>query len=68
MTTNSINPQPYRLTLKDAVEIWLAHWDGVFQHTIAARYRVNPGRVNEVLKGHRFPEARAEAALVRRAA
>ena len=43
----------YKLTFEDAVIIWHRHWDGEFQHRIAAAYDVNPGRVNEVLKGRR---------------
>lgn len=55
------SPQPYRLTFDDAVEIWLRHWQGEFQHHIAASFGVNPGRVNEVLKGSRFPESQQVA-------
>lgn len=62
------NEPPYRLTPDDAVDIWLRHWQGEYQHHIAASYGINPGRVNEVLKGHRFPEAQALAASKRRAA
>ena len=43
-----------RLTFQDAVEIWIRHWSGEFQNRIAAHFDVNPGRVNEVLKGRRF--------------
>jgi hypothetical protein len=43
----------YRLTFDDAVDVWLRYWAGEFQHTIAASYRVNPGRLNEVLKRHK---------------
>ena len=39
----------YRLTFNDAVDIWLRHWAGEYQHTIAARYDVNQSRVNDVL-------------------
>ncbi|MEC7161116.1 MAG: hypothetical protein VXW57_04810 [Pseudomonadota bacterium] len=45
----------YRLTFDDAVEVWIRHWNGEFQNRIAARFDVNPGRVNEVLKGRRHP-------------
>lgn len=45
----------YRLTFQDAVEIWIRHWAGEFQNRIAAHFDVNPGRVNEVIKGRRFP-------------
>ena len=47
----------YRLTESDAVHVWLRHWNGEFQHHIAAHFGVNPGRVNEVLKGHRHPNS-----------
>ncbi|HWB49739.1 MAG TPA: hypothetical protein VG651_11560 [Stellaceae bacterium] len=46
-----------RLTLEDAVAIWHMRRKGMCQHDIAATFHVNPGRVNEVLKGKRFPEA-----------
>jgi len=39
----------YRLTFNDAVDIWLRHWAGEYQHTIVARYDVNQSRVNDVL-------------------
>lgn len=66
MSTGS--QQPYRLTFDDAVSIWLRHWDGEYQHHIAASFGVNPGRINEVLKGHKFPEAYGEALVRRKAA
>lgn len=62
--TNVNNPQPYRLSFHDAVEIWLMHWDGVFQHAIASHFGVNQGRVNEVLKGHKHKGSRAKAAEI----
>jgi hypothetical protein len=40
----------YQLTFDDAVNIWLRHWRGEFQHKIAADYGVNQGRINDVLK------------------
>lgn len=51
----------YRLTFDDAVNIWLRHWTGEFQHVIAAFYGVNQGRVNEILKGHKYPLAKVLA-------
>ncbi|MGP1358330.1 hypothetical protein [Roseicyclus sp.] len=61
------NRQPsYRLNEADAVQIWLRHWAGEFQNRIAASFDVNPGRVNEVIKGRRFPNARAIAASLRK--
>jgi hypothetical protein len=41
----------YRLTFSDAVKVWQLHWQGWFQNRIAAQFDVNPGRVNEVIKG-----------------
>lgn len=49
------------LTLEDAIEIWRRHWLGEAQHVIAAAFRVNQGRISEVLSGKRFPEAQGLA-------
>lgn len=48
--SNEYNKPSYKLTFKDAVEIWRRHRRGEFQNRIAASFDVNPGRVNEVLK------------------
>jgi hypothetical protein len=40
----------YRLTFDEAVDVWLRHWAGEYQHHIAAAYGVNSDRINEVLK------------------
>jgi hypothetical protein len=66
--TMSDNPQAYSLTFDDAVDIWLRHWNGEYQHHIAASYGVNPGRVNDVLKRRKHPTSEQAAALKRRAA
>jgi hypothetical protein len=50
------------LTRADAIEVWQMHWNGMFQHHIAQRFGVNPGRVNEVLKERRHVGSREEAA------
>ena len=57
----------HQLTFDEAVEVWLRHWLGEYQHRIAARYDVNPGRVNEVLKRRRHAgsEERAEQIAAR---
>ncbi len=47
-----------KLTLADAIEIWKRRRLGEAQHSIASAFRVNPGRVAEVLAGTRFPEAK----------
>lgn len=52
----------HRLTFEDAVDIWKRFWAGEYQHRIAAALNVNQGRVNEVLKGRKFPGARDIAA------
>ncbi len=65
MANLSTARQPsYRLTYNDAVVIWGRYWAGEFQNRIAADFDVNPARVNEVIKGRRFPGSRA-AALAR---
>jgi hypothetical protein len=53
MKTN--DNEPYRLTFDDAVTVWERHMHGDYQHHIAADFRVNPGRVNDVLKGRKHP-------------
>lgn len=56
------NRQPSaKLTFNDAVQVWLRYWNGEFQNRIAAVFDVNPGRVNEILKGKRFPGSEAAA-------
>ncbi|TAY68443.1 hypothetical protein [Rhizobium leguminosarum] len=47
----------HRLTLDDAVQVWIHRWNGEYQHEIAFRFGVNQGRVNEVLKGKRHPSS-----------
>lgn len=57
-----LKPKPYRVQFDDAVIIWMRHWNGEFQHNIAASYGVNPGRVNDVLKERSHFGSKAEAA------
>jgi hypothetical protein len=33
----------------EAVDVWLRYWSGQLQHDIAHDYRINAGRVSEVL-------------------
>jgi hypothetical protein len=40
-----------KFTNDEAVDVWLRHWNGQHQHDIAADYRINAGRVSEVLTG-----------------
>lgn len=49
------------LTFQDAVEIWRRYWAGEYQNRIAAYFDVNPGRVNEVIKGRRHPGSESAA-------
>lgn len=58
---------PYRLTFDDAVNVWNRYLNGEFQHHIAASFQVNPGRVNEILKGHKHVGSE-QAARSRRSA
>jgi hypothetical protein len=60
--------EPYRLNFDDAVAVWNRYLDGEYQHHIAASFRVNPGRVNDVLKGRKHPEAEQVARSKRSAA
>lgn len=55
---NDVRKPSYRLTFQDAVNIWRRFLDGEFQHRIAASLDVNPARVSEVIKGHKFPGSR----------
>jgi hypothetical protein len=55
---NGVRTSSYRLTFEDAVEIWRRFLAGEFQHRIAAAFDVNPGRISEVIKGHKFPGSR----------
>lgn len=58
MKTPKLKPA---LSFNDAVDIWMRHWLGEYQHHIAADYGVNQGRVNEVLKGRRHVGSREVA-------
>jgi len=61
------NNATYRLTFDDAVDIWLQHWAGRYQHHIAADYRCNAGRINEVLKEKRHVGSKLVAEKKRKA-
>jgi len=62
----SISTSP-PLTLDDAIEIHKRRALGQAVHVIAAAFRVNPGRISEVLSGKRFREARYRALEARQA-
>jgi hypothetical protein len=58
----------YRLTFDDAIDIWIRHWDGEYQHQTAAAYDVNQGRICDVLKGRLHPGSERFARRKRSAA
>lgn len=60
MADNIPNSKPY-LTFEEAVEVWRRFWAGEYQHHIAARFGVNPARVNEVVKEHKHHGSRQAA-------
>ena len=49
-------------TFEEAVDVWLRHWSGQHQHHIAADYRINAGRVSEVLTEKKHVGSRQIAA------
>lgn len=53
-----------RLSANDAIQVWLMHWSGMYQHDIAAHFAVNQGRVSEILNGHRHPDSEQAARMV----
>lgn len=55
----------HTLTFEDAVDVWLRSFKGEYQHRIAASYDVNPGRVNDVLKGRLHAGSRFVAVMKR---
>ena len=57
MSENQRRPSK-RLSFDDAIQVWKRYRGGEFQNRIAADFDVNPGRVNEVLKGNRHPGSR----------
>ena len=61
MMRNDARRPSKKLTRTDAIEVWRRHWRGDFQNRIAADFDVNPGRINEVLKGKLHPGTEIEA-------
>jgi hypothetical protein len=47
---NDNDKQKAYLTYDEAVLVWILRWQGNYQSTIAHFFKVNQGRVNEVLK------------------
>ena len=56
---------PRTLSFHEAVQVWLRYWSGEFQDRIAASFDVNPGRVSEVVKGHKHHGSREVALTLR---
>jgi hypothetical protein len=56
------NPRKTKFAFEEAVDVWLRHWAGQFQHEIAAAYVINSGRVSDVLKEVTHIGSREEAA------
>ena len=44
------NPRKTKFTFEEAVDVWLRHLAGQFQHEIAAAYIINVRAVNHVVK------------------
>jgi hypothetical protein len=44
------HPRKTKFTFEEAVDVWLRHLAGQFQHEIAAAYVINVRAVNHVLK------------------
>jgi hypothetical protein len=40
-----------KFTLEEAIDVWMRHFSGQYQHQIAAAYVINVLAVNHVLKG-----------------
>jgi predicted XRE-type DNA-binding protein len=53
------------LTFEEAIQVWLMHWAGFYQHDIAAYFGVNSGRVSEVLKEKKHIGSRQAAEKLR---
>jgi hypothetical protein len=43
-------PQKTKLTFEEAVDVWMRHFSGQYQHQIAAAYIINVRAVNHVVK------------------
>lgn len=53
-----------RLTFDDAIQVWLMHWSGMYQHDIAAHFGENQGRISEILNGYKHPGSEQAARMV----
>jgi hypothetical protein len=48
----------------EAVDVWLRHWSGQLGDDIAHDYRINAGRVSDVLNEKTQPGSRQRAAAI----
>jgi hypothetical protein len=55
-------PRKTKFTFEEAVDVWLRHLAGQFQHEIAAAYVINSGRVSDVLNQMTHVGSKQEAA------
>ncbi len=53
---SSIRRPSYKILPEDVPLIKQRHLKGEFQNRIAADYDVNPGRINEIIKGKKFKD------------
>jgi hypothetical protein len=61
------NLRKTKFTFDEAVDVWLRSWSGQVQSDIAADYRINAGRVSEVLTQKEHVGSRQVAASKRSA-
>lgn len=54
MRKRTSEPSP-NLTFENAKEVWRRYRSGEYQHQIAAFFKVNQGRISEVITGKRHP-------------
>ena len=62
----NISPRKTTFTFDEAVDVWLRSWSGQLGDDIAHDYRINAGRVSEVLSGTRNPGSRQAASSIRK--
>lgn len=56
-----------KLTFDEAVDVWLRYWAGQYRQDIAIEYRINSGRVSEILNEQKHIGSKATAAKKRSA-
>jgi hypothetical protein len=50
-----------KFTKDEAIDVWLRHWSGQTGDEIAYNYRINAGRVSQVLNEDTHPGSRVSA-------